>query len=321
VESRIVTPQTPDAAKLRAARISILSNTALVAAKLAAGLVMHSVSVLSEALHSGLDLLAAIMAFLAVRISRRPADADHNFGHGKFESLSGMAEGVLILAAVALILWGAVGRLLAGEVEVRGPLLGVAVMLLSAVVNVFVSRMLFRVARKTESVALEADAWHLRTDVWTSAGVCGGMLLIAVGERVGLREMHHLDPVIAIGVAVVIARAACDITRRSYDHLVDRSLPQEEVEKIGALLREHYPQFAEYHRLRTRRAGPQRYIDLHLVVPGDQSVAEAHILCDHLERDLRALLSRAEIMIHVEPAAAAPDPPEETGSPSGGRDD
>ena len=315
-----MTPQTPDVAKLRAARVSIFSNAALVAAKLVVGLIMHSVSVLSEALHSGIDLLAAIMAFLAVRTARQPADADHNFGHGKFESISGVAEGALILVAVVLILWSAVGRLWTGEVEVRGPLLGAAVMAVSAGVNVFVSRMLFRVAKKTESVALEADAWHLRTDVWTSAGVLGGMVLIAVGERVGLREMHHLDPVIAIGVAVVIARAACGITRRSYHHLVDRALPQEEVAKIEALLREHYPQFAEYHRLRTRRAGPQRYIDLHLVVPGDQSVAEAHVLCDHLERDLRALLSRAEVMIHVEPAAATAEPPAETGSPPGGND-
>jgi divalent metal cation (Fe/Co/Zn/Cd) transporter len=113
--------------------------------------------------------------------------------------------------------------------------------------------------------------------------------------------VHHLDPVIAIGVAVVIARAAWDITRRSYDHLVDRSLPPQEVEKIAALLRDHYPQLTGFHRLRTRRAGPARYVDLHVVVPGTQSVAEGHALADHLERDLEALLPRLEVMIHVEP--------------------
>jgi len=307
--------QTPGGAKARAARISVLSNTTLTGLKLAVGLVTHSVSILSEALHSGLDLMAAVMALLAVGKARQPADADHSFGHGKFESMSGMAEGGLILAAVGLIFWSALRRLWAGGAEVRQPLLGVEVMAVSAVVNVFVSRMLFRVARSTESVALEADAWHLRTDVWTSAGVFVGMVVIAAGTRVGLREVHHLDPLIAIGVAAVIARAAWDITRRSYDHLLDRSLPAEEVAKIESLLREHYPQFGDYHRLRTRRAGPQRYIDLHLVVSGEQSVADAHSLCDHLERDLRALLPRSEVLIHVEPLASPGDPSTGSGSP------
>ncbi|UCC68158.1 MAG: cation transporter [Armatimonadota bacterium] len=296
-----MTPDTASAAKTRAALISVASNVFLTALKAAAGVATLSVSILSEALHSGLDLVAAVMALLAVRRSRVPADADHNFGHGKFESMSGLAEGVLILIAVGLIVWSAFRRLVAGEVDVRLPLLGLVVMGISAVANVFVSRMLFRVAEKTESVALEADAWHLRTDVWTSAGVLGGMAVIAVGTRVGLTEVHHLDPVIAIGVAVVIARAAWDITRRAYDHLVDRSLPAQEVEKIAALLRDHYPQLIGFHRLRTRQAGPARYVDLHVVVPGAQSVAEAHALADHLERDLEALLPRLEVMIHVEP--------------------
>jgi cation diffusion facilitator family transporter len=288
-------------AKARAALTSVISNVGLTTLKAVTGLVTLSVSILSEALHSGLDLAAAAMAFMAVRRSRVPADAEHNFGHGKIESLSGLAEGALILVAVGMILWTAVHRMVAGEVGIREPVLGAAVMGVSAVVNVFVSRMLFRVARRTESVALEADAWHLRTDVWTSAGVLGGMAIIAVGTRLGLREVHHLDPVIAIGVGVVIARAAWDITRRSYDHLMDRSLPEQEVAKIAALLEEHYPKLTEFHRLRTRRAGPQRYVDLHLVVPGGQSVAEAHALSDHLESDLQALLPNLEVMIHVEP--------------------
>lgn len=296
-----MTPRTGRDPKSRAALVSVASNTGLTTLKLAAGAITHSVSVLSEGLHSGLDLAAAVMALLAVRRSRQPADADHNFGHGKFESLSGMAEGALILVAVGMILWSAVRRLALGEAEVREPVLGAAVMGISAVVNVLVSRMLFRVAKETESIALEADAWHLRTDVWTSLGVLGGMSIIAVGTWAGLHEVHHLDPVIAIMVAVVIARAAWDITRRSYDHLVDRSLPANEMDQITSLLREHYPEFTEYHRLRTRRAGSQRYVDLHLVVPGEQSVTEAHALADHLEQDLRNLLPGLEVMIHVEP--------------------
>jgi len=285
----------------RAARTSVISNTALTVVKLAAGVFTGSVSVLSEALHSGLDLVAAIMAFAAVRKSREPADAEHNFGHGKFESMSGLAEGLLILVAVGLILWGAIGRLISGATEIRAPLVGLAVMAGSALVNIGVSRMLFRVARETRSVALEADGWHLRTDVWTSFGVVGGMGVIALGSRLGFREVHHLDPVVAIGIAVLIARAAVDISYRSYNHLVDRSLSAGEVERIERLLNEHYPEFAGFHRLRTRQAGPERYIDVHLEMPGEASVADSHALCDHIEQDLRALMPDAQVLIHVEP--------------------
>jgi cation diffusion facilitator family transporter len=299
-----MTGSTASSAKARAALISVASNTALTGAKLAAAAATHSVSILSEAVHSGLDLAAALMAYTAVRASRKPADPDHTFGHGKFESMSGLAEGVLILAAVALIMWGASSRLLSGEAEVALPAVGAVVMGISALVNIWVSGMLFRTARATESIALEADAWHLRTDVWTSVGVLGGMAAIALGVRLGLTGVHIIDPLIAFAVAAVIAHAAWDIIRRSYGHLVDRSLPQGEIESIESLLREHYPQLSGYHRLRTRRAGPERYIDLHLVVPGRQSVAEAHTLCDHLETDLERLLPGAEIMIHVEPAQA-----------------
>ena len=285
----------------RAARTSVFSNLLLTGGKLAAGLFTGSVSILSEALHSGLDLAAAVMALLAVRKAREPADAAHNFGHGKYESVSGLAQGLLILAAVGLIVWGAMGRLISGETEVRGPLLGALVMGISAVVNVFVSRMLFRVSKETESLALEADAWHLRTDVWTSTGVLAGMTVIAVGTWAGFPEVHHIDPVVAIGIALVIIRAAAGIIRRSYNHLVDRSLPAAEVERIELLLMEHYPELSGYHRLRTRQAGPERYIDLHLEVPGRESVARAHALCDHLEQDLRRIIPWAEILIHVEP--------------------
>lgn len=288
-------------AKQRAAAISVLSNLLLTLSKLAAGVVTHSVSILAEALHSGLDLAAAVMALLAVRKSREPADADHHFGHGKFESMSGLAEGTLILVAVVLIWWSAGHRLLQEHSVLRAPMLGMAVMAVSMVVNIFVSRMLFRVARRTDSIALEADAWHLRTDVWTSAGVLVGLVAITIATRAGLREAHVMDPLVAMAVGAVIARAAVDIMRRSYDHLVDRSLPPEELAKIDALLREHYPEYSGYHRLRTRKAGPQRYVDLHLVVPGEQSVAQAHELCDHLEKDLRALLPGTELLIHVEP--------------------
>jgi cation diffusion facilitator family transporter len=208
---------------------------------------------------------------------------------------------VLIIIAAILIVWGAVRRLVTGETEIRDPLIGVLIMAISAGVNIVVSRMLFRVSTETNSVALEADAWHLRTDVWTSAGVLAGMAVIAVGSSLGYKEIHHIDPIVAILVAIVITRAALDITFRSYNHLVDKSLAEEDVERIQGLLMQHYPELSGYHRLRTRQAGPEKYIDLHLEVPGDRSVAESHALCDHLEQDLRRLIPGAQVLIHVEP--------------------
>ena len=289
--------------KQRAASVSVISNITLTALKLAAAIITGSVSILSEALHSGLDLVAAMMALFAVRRSREPADTEHRFGHGKFESISGLIEGMLILVAVALIVNEAIKKMVTGRVGVEQPFLGIIVMGISAILNTFVSRMLFRVAKRTDSMALEADAWHLSTDVWTSAGVFVGLGIITLAQLTqwGSKEAGHLDPIIALIVAVVIFRAAWDITRRSWDHLVDRALPPEEVQQIEDLLREHYPQIAEFHRLRTRKAGAQRQIDVHLVVPGNMSVAEAHQLCDHLEDDVRRLFPGSEVLIHVEP--------------------
>jgi len=293
------------AAKQHAARFSIFSNISLTLFKLVVYTVTGSVSILSEALHSGLDLVAAVMAFLAVRKSGDPADAEHQFGHGKFESLSGLAEGALIMVAVVMISLSAIHRLLIRHAPLSHPGLGVIVMGVSAVVNILVSRMLFRVSKKTDSLALEADAWHLRTDVWTSVGVLVGMAAISVGRRLHVPGIDLLDPIIALGVALVIAKAAWDIMAQSWGHLVDRSLPPDELTMIASLLHEHYPEIAGFHRLRTRKAGSQRYIDLHVVVPGEESVAAAHVMCDHLENDLKLLLPQAEVLIHVEPKGSS----------------
>jgi cation diffusion facilitator family transporter len=283
------------------ALLSVFSNSALTALKLASGLWIGSISVLSEALHSALDLLAAGAAALAVTKSGQPPDEAHRFGHGKFESLAGLFEAALIFAAAGLILFGAIRKLTTGEVSaLELPWLGAVVMAISAGVNLLVSRRLFRVARLTDSLALEADGWHLRTDVWTSLGVLLGLGLISLG-RARFPEIAHLDPIAALAVGAVILVAASNIARRSYDHLVDRALPAHELALIEALLREHYSEFVNYHSLRTRKAGRERHIDLHLVLPPDQHVEDAHDLCDHLEADLKALLPNPVVLIHVEP--------------------
>lgn len=301
--SPVVGPQAGRAA-VGAARTSVIASISLVGLKVGAAAFTGSVSVLSDALHSSLDVAAATTALVAIRKARQPADAEHPFGHGKFESLAGLVVAALVVAAVGLIALAAVGRLLSGRLGVRQPALAAAAVGTAALVTFLVSRLLFQVARATESVALEADAWHLRADMWTSVAVLLGMIAIAVGDWLGAAGVHVVDPLAALVIAAIVLPAAGGIGRRSYHHLVDRSLPPAEIGRIEALLREHYPQLSAYHRLRTRQAGPERYVDLHLEVPGEESVANSHALCDHLERDLRELLPGVQVLIHVEPARA-----------------
>ncbi|TLN13757.1 cation transporter, partial [bacterium] len=211
--------QTANGEKIRAARISILSNSLLVGIKLTVGILMGSVAVLSEAVHSGIDLFASMVACYAVGKAGKPADERHPYGHGKWENVSGVVEAVLILLAALYIIYEAVIRLRHGAtVEHLG--LGTAVMALSAVVNWFVSRYLFRVAKKTDSIALEADAWHLRADVYTSAGVLAGLGLIA------LTGLKLLDSIAAIAVAMLILKTSIDLTRNAVADLFDVRLPR-----------------------------------------------------------------------------------------------
>ena len=287
--------------KIAAARLSVISNCILTAGKIIIGLWIGSIAVVAEGLHSGVDLVAAVMAFWSVRVASQPADEAHPFGHGKFESLSAIIEGALIFIAAVGIIWAAIGRLTRGGAEISTPLAGAAIMALSTVVNVVVSTYLFRIAARTESPALEADAWHLRTDVYTSFGVLVGMAAIHVGKAAHLPWASLIDPIAALIVAIAICHAAWDITYRSARHLTDRMLPSSEHRMIEDLITEHYPQFVNYHRLRTRRAGSERHIDLHLVVPPGTHVEDAHALCDHLEEDIRHALPNVQMLIHVEP--------------------
>lgn len=283
--------------KERTARLSVVSNTLLVAMKLAVGVAIGSVGIISEAIHSAIDLIAAIIAYFSVRQSARPPDECHTFGHGKYESISGFLEAVLILVAAVLIVNEALKNLLGGEetlnVEALG--LGIAVMLLSAVVNVYVSSRLMAVAKKTESIALESDAWHLRTDVYTSAGVVLGLVLIR------LTGLVVLDALIALVIAAIILRAAFDLIRRSFEDLVDRSLPPEEEARIREIINEHCTDVINFHRLRTRRSGPNRFVDLHLVVPRTATLDEAYGVVKHVETDVKREFPRTSVTIRVQP--------------------
>lgn len=291
--------------KYRAALLSIGSNSTLLGLKVAVGLLTGSVSILSEATHSAMDLLASVIAAVAVRRASRPADRGHLFGHGKFENLSGALEALLILGAAVFISWEAIGRLVrGGELEYLEA--GLGVMVLSVVVNTLVSRRLFGVASQTESIALEADALHLRADVWTSAGVLGSLGIIYVSDllitdpQANIR-FHTLDPVVALLVAVFIVRAAWELLGRSLEGLLDRPLPAEEDRIIREILGSQEEEFLEFHELRHRRSGPERHIDLHLVVSPQATVGQVHALCDKIEALIQARLPRAKVLIHTEP--------------------
>jgi cation diffusion facilitator family transporter len=281
--------------KARVAALSIISNTTLVIFKLVAGIMTGSVSVISEAIHSGLDLLAAIIAFTAVRISARPPDKDHHYGHGKFENISGTVEALLIFVAAIWILVEAYKKIIhGGEVHSLG--VGVVVMGIAALANMVVSNIIMKTARRTESVALEADALHLRTDVITSVGVLVGLGVIAV------TKIQILDPIIAIVVALLITKAAWDITAKSFAPLLDSALPNDEEAQIMACMEPMLSQgLVGFHELRTRRAGSERYVDMHVVVPRDLSIAEVHSLCDLIEQSINDCLPMVSVLVHAEP--------------------
>jgi cation diffusion facilitator family transporter len=287
-----------DKLKENTARLSVLSNTGLVLMKFIVGTAIGSVSIISEAIHSSMDLIAALIAFFSVRKSAEPPDAEHEFGHGKFEDISGLIEALLIFIAAFLIIWEAGQKLLGESSELINPELlmwGIAVMGISALVNWFVSNRLFKVGKQSESIALESDAWHLRTDVYTSLGVFIGLILIR------LTGLTILDPLIAIGVAIVIMKAAYDLTRRSIADLIDHSIPAADQQRIQEIICDHASVYAGFHDLKTRRSGPEIFIEFHLVVPGDVTVVQVHDLSDHIESDLKVEFPRANITIHAEP--------------------
>jgi len=259
--------------------------------KLIVGILTNSVSILSEAIHSGLDLVAAIIAFLAVRVSGNPADERHPYGHGKIENVSGVIEAILIFIASAWIIYEAVKKLIhPEEAEVLG--LGVLVMSVSALVNTFVSRRLYKVARKTNSVALEADALHLKTDVFTSAGVAIGLALIWI------TDLHILDPIIAILVACFILFESFMLLRKAFSPLLDTALSRDEIFKIEMILKEMN---ASFHDLRTRTAGHQRFVEFHLDVPADKTIETIHRQCDDIEGRLQNEFEDISVVIHPEP--------------------
>jgi cation diffusion facilitator family transporter len=283
----------------RTARLSIVSNTVLIALKVVVGILSGSVSIISEAIHSLMDLAAAVMAFFSIRLAAAPADEKHPYGHEKVENVSGVLEAILIFVAAGLIIVEAAKKLIDRE-PVHNLELGIAVMLVSGIVNIVVSRRLYKVAAEESSVALEADALHLKTDVYSSLGVAGGLLVIVLLERLfAAAWAYYLDPVVAIAIAILILRESWDMLRRAFGPIVDASIGPEELRLLEETVATHAG--CSLHSVRTRRAGGKKHIDFHLSVPEAMTVKEAHDLCDSIERALEANLSNTSVVIHVEP--------------------
>jgi len=282
------------------AMLSVVSNSVLVLFKVVVGVLIGSVSIISEAIHSGMDLVAAVIAMFSVKTSSVPADDLHPFGHGKIENISGFVEALLIFIAAFWIIFEALKKLSSPPVMENAEW-GVAVMLFSSVVNYIVSQRLFQVGKEADSIALQADAWHLRTDVYTSAGVMAGLSVIWLGHKFFPNpNIHWIDPVAALFVAVFILRAAYDLTVHSILDLLDVKLPPEEEDFIRGII-SHQPAIHGFHQLKTRKAGHVRFVEFHINVDPQMSVYDSHGITKTLKQNIRKKFADCVITIHIEP--------------------
>jgi len=278
------------------AMLSIATSFATIALKFGAWYLTGSVSLWSDALESLVNLAAGMVALGALTLAEQPADETHAYGHDKAEYFSSGVEGALILVAAASIVWSAVQRLVAPQpLEQLG--LGIVVSALAGAANFATARVMLKVAKQHDSITIEADAKHLMTDVWTSVGILGGLLVV-----MAMPAWSILDPLMAIAVAVHILFTGFDLIRRSADGLMDAALPANEVRAVEELLAAVLPPGSSWHALRTRKAGSRRFAEFHLLVPGAMSVEDAHVLCDRVEAELMAKLAKMSVTIHVEPA-------------------
>ncbi|OMD08547.1 cation diffusion facilitator family transporter [Paenibacillus odorifer] len=274
--------------------LSVLSNTFIVSLKLMVGVLTGSVAIISEAIHSSLDLVASLIAFFSVRWSSRSADKAHPYGHGKVENISGTIETLLIFVAGFWIIDECVHKIM-NPTAIELPFLGIIVMVVGAGINYMVSRKVKKKADELHSVAMKSNALHLLTDVFTSLGVAFSLLLVT------LTGWTILDPVIGIVLALYIMGEAYKLLKESFPPLLDARLTEAEENEILHVIKLFQGRYIEFHDFRTRRSGPEEYVDFHLVIPSKMSVATAHQLCDEIEQAIQGIFERAQVLIHIEP--------------------
>jgi cation diffusion facilitator family transporter len=297
--------------KSGAAALSIASNATLIVLKLVAGAITGSIAIVTEAIHSAIDLLASVIAFLSVRAADEPADREHPYGHEKLENLAAAIEGMLILVGAGIIVFEATRRLITGaEIDDLG--IGIGVIAFSAIANVAISTFLYHRARALGSPALEGDAAHLRTDALTSLGVLAGLVLVELtGEPT-------FDAIAALLVAVAIVYSGVRILTGSSRVLVDEAPPPEELDRIEAAIaaaRERHPEIVGYHKLRGRRAGARRHVDLHLQFRSGTTLEAAHAAAHTVREAIEAALPNTDVLIHNEPEQSLHPPEVESRGP------
>lgn len=293
-----------DREKQSAAFTSLLAAIGLTAFKIVIGVLTGSLGILAEAAHSGLDLVAAGMTLVAVRVSGRPPDRSHLYGHGKFENLSALFETLLLLLTCGWVVWEALRRLAEHRTDIEVTAWSFAVMITSIVVDVSRSRVLARTAKKYHSQALEADALHFQTDVWSSSVVILGLLSVKVAQWYpGAAFLVNGDAVAALGVSALVVWVSVQLGRRTIDALMDHA-PRGMEEQIAGVVA-NIPGVLDCHNLRIRYSGPRLFIDLHVLVDGSQTLAEAHQLTDVVEDAIQAVAPGADVTVHPEPFEAA----------------
>jgi cation diffusion facilitator family transporter len=276
-----------------AAKLALGVVISLIILKVIVAFISHSISITAQAADSFLDLFSIGITVIAVHMSVQPADEHHPFGHGKMEGISALIQALLVLGAGAFIIYSAIQRII--NRTVIAPDTGMIVMGISIIASFFLSRHLRRVAKATESTAIDASAQNISADVYSAAGVLLGLLAVRI------TGWEILDPIIALIMAGFVLKAGYETAIRAFRELTDYSLPREEQAILNNCIREHFKQLVSYNHIRSRRAGSERFVDLHLVMPRDVSVESAHKMCDHLESDIKQKLPNSSITIHVEP--------------------
>jgi cation diffusion facilitator family transporter len=278
--------------KRRVAFLSVLAAVFLTTFKFITGILTGSLGILSEALHSGLDLIAAVITFFSVRVSDKPADREHNYGHGKIENFSALIETILLLITCAWIIMEAVERLKTGRTHIEVTIWSYIVVISSIIIDTTRSRALYKVAKKHNSQALEADALHFSTDIWSSTVVLFGLICADLGLFVA-------DSIAALVVAVIVLFVSYRLGRRAVDVLLDRA-PQDIIEKVKKILNK-YPEILHYHSLKARSSGADTFIKFNIHLKPFLSLRRVHEICDRLEAEIRNIIPRSEIYIHAEP--------------------
>jgi len=265
----------------------------LIVLKVIVSIISNSISIAAQAADSFLDILSIVITSIALQKAAAPADEEHPFGHSKAEGLAAMIQAILVIGAGGYIVFSAIQRII--HRTVIEPDEGMIVMIISIIASFFLSRHLHRVAKETGSTAIDASARNISADVYSASGVLLGLLLVRITNLV------ILDPIIALIMAGFVLKAGYEVTMRAFHELIDHALPEEEQEILINCLNDHKTYLVDFHAIRSRRAGSERFVDLHLVTPRYYTIERAHSICDHLERDIKDKIANANVIIHAEP--------------------